>query len=619
MAKKNSAQNILMWALMAMLIAGLGGFGIDGFLSQRVTAIGTVGGRDIDAQAYARALQAEMRSFSQQVGQNVSFEQARAFGIDVGVRAQMVTQAALENEAERIGISVGDQNVQRTLTSISAFQGPGGGFDMSTYRFQLENTGQTAAAFEEDVRRDAARGILQAATAAGIETPANLRAAVVEFYATRHQFDLFTLTEADLDTPIGTPDETAIQAYYEANIDDFTAPELRAITYAWLTPEMLLDSVEIDEDSLRALYNERIDTYVQPERRLVERLIFPDDASAQAAMDRITDGSATFETLVAERNLTLEDADMGDVSEAQLDGAGAPVFALENPGTVTGPLSTDFGPALFRMNAILNALETTFDEARSALRAELSGDRARRSIADQQEDFDDLLAGGATLEDLTNETQMVLGRIDWSSESAEGIAAYTEFGDAALAVTTDDFPELSRLSDGGLFAIRLDSVTPPTPRPLDEVREAATTGARVVAVESALMTLGQNLSAELAQVGAQGFAEANDLTPQTFEEITRLDTVTQVPQAMLGSIMTADAGTPVMNIGDGQALLALVGARQDADLADEQTAQLVSAIDEQVGSALAQDMFEYFARALESEAGITLNQAAIDAVHLNFN
>ena len=619
MAKKNSAQNILMWALMAMLIAGLGGFGIDGFLSQRVTAIGTVGGRDIDAQAYARALQAEMRSFSQQVGQNVSFEQARAFGIDVGVRAQMVTQAALENEAERIGISVGDQNVQRTLTSISAFQGPGGGFDMSTYRFQLENTGQTAAAFEEDVRRDAARGILQAATAAGIETPANLRAAVVEFYATRHQFDLFTLTEADLDTPIGTPDETAIQAYYEANIDDFTAPELRAITYAWLTPEMLLDSVEIDEDSLRALYNERIDTYVQPERRLVERLIFPDDASAQAAMDRITDGSATFETLVAERNLTLEDADMGDVSEAQLDGAGAPVFALENPGTVTGPLSTDFGPALFRMNAILNALETTFDEARSALRAELSGDRARRSIADQQEDFDDLLAGGATLEDLTNETQMVLGRIDWSSESAEGIAAYTEFGDAALALTTDDFPELSRLSDGGLFAIRLDSVTPPTPRPLDEVREAATTGARVVAVESALMTLGQNLSAELAQVGAQGFAEANDLTPQTFEEITRLDTVTQVPQAMLGSIMTADAGTPVMNIGDGQALLALVGARQDADLADEQTAQLVSAIDEQVGSALAQDMFEYFARALESEAGITLNQAAIDAVHLNFN
>ena len=63
MAQKKSAQSILMWILMAMLIAGLGGFGIDGFLSQRVTSIGSVGGREIDAQTYSRALQAEMRAF----------------------------------------------------------------------------------------------------------------------------------------------------------------------------------------------------------------------------------------------------------------------------------------------------------------------------------------------------------------------------------------------------------------------------------------------------------------------------------------------------------------------------------------------------------------------------
>ena len=36
------------------------------------------------------------------------------------------------------------------------------------------------------------------------------------------------------------------------------------------------------------------------------------------------------------------------------------------------------------------------------------------------------------------------------------------------------------------------------------------------------------------------------------------------------------------------------------------------------GGALAQDVYTYFANALTAEAGITLNQPAIDAVHTSF-
>lgn len=618
MAKKMSLQSVLVWILMALLVAGLGGFGIDGFLSQRATSIGSVGGRDIPAMAYSRALQAELRAFQQQVGQAVSFAQAQQLGLDAQVRSQMVTQAALENEAERVGISIGDANVQRSITSMAAFQGPTGAFDLETYRFQLQNAGETPAQFEEDVRSDAARGILQAATAAGIETPDNLRSALIDYYATRHQFDLFTLTEDQLAAPIAAPDDAAVQAYYDEHIAEFTAPEIRTITYAWLTPDMLIDTVEVDEDSIRALYDTRIDDFVQPERRLVERLVYPDEATANAAMDRVNAGTATFEDLVTERGLTLDDTDMGDVSQAQLGQAGNAVFALQDPGTVIGPLPTNLGPALFRMNAILNAQETPYAEARAELRSELAADRARRAIAEQQESFDDLLAGGATIEDLANETPMELGTINYSHDDGEGIGAYTEFATAAAALTANDFPELTGLSDGGVFAARLDAITPPTPRPLDEVRDAATVGARQQALETALLELGRGLSSDLATLGTQAFAEAHGLTPETFEEITRLDRLPQVPNTMLETVLTAAAGTPVLNVADGRGLLALVGTSEPADLEDEQTQRLVSAIDEQVGSALAQDVFEYFARALEAEAGFTLNQAAINAVHSGF-
>lgn len=616
--KKTSAQTILAWILMAMLLAGLGGFGIDSFFTQQVTSIGSVGNREISAQSYSRALQSEMAALEQQARQPISFTMAQAMGIDQQVRAQLITQAALENEAERVGLSVGDATVARTIRSYDAFSGPTGAFDMDTYRFQLQNAGLSIAEFEDEVRRDAARGLLQSATAAGIETPENLRAALVEYYATRHAFDLFTLGEADLPAPVADPDAATIEAYYTDHIDRFTAPESRAITFAWITPEMILDTIELDEARIRALYDERIAEFVQPERRLVERLVFESDAAAQEAMDRLTAGETDFDALVAERGLTLEDADMGDVAENDLGAAGAAVFALEEPGAVAGPLPSTFGPALYRMNAILNAQETPYEEAREGLRDELAAEAARRAIADQQESFDDLLAGGATLEELADETAMQLGTIDWTTESNEGIAAYTEFAQAAATLSASDFPELASLSDGGLFALRLDGVTPPTPRPLEEVREAAAAGARAEAVAAALLRYGQSLTADLAAQGTEAFAEAQGISAESYEGVTRLDTLDQIPAPMLESLMSAEAGTPVLNVVDGQALIALTGETLPADPGDAQTARLTQVIDEQIGAALAQDVYAYFARALQAESGISLNQPAIEAVNASF-
>ena len=102
--------SMLVWVLMAMLITGLGGFGVTNFGSS-VTAVGSVGTQEIEANTYARALRAEISRMSQQFGQELSLQQAQLFGIDQQVLSGLVTNAALDNEAARIGLSVGDVNV----------------------------------------------------------------------------------------------------------------------------------------------------------------------------------------------------------------------------------------------------------------------------------------------------------------------------------------------------------------------------------------------------------------------------------------------------------------------------------------------------------------------------
>ncbi len=80
---------------------------------------------------------------------------------------------------------------------------------------------------------------------------------------------------------------------------------------------MILDEMVVPDEAVARLYNERIAEFVQPERRLVERLVYLDQARAEEAMARVDAGEASFEDLVAERGLSLTDVDLGDVSQEE--------------------------------------------------------------------------------------------------------------------------------------------------------------------------------------------------------------------------------------------------------------------------------------------------------------
>ncbi len=167
--------------------------------------------------------------------------------------------------------------------------------------------------------------------------------------------------------------------------------------------------------------------------------------------------------------MAIEDVDWAMSPSAQLTRLARPSSPLRNPA-LSGPLPSSLGPALFRVNAILSASETSFEDAREELEAEYAADRASRLILDMRDQVDDLLAGGATLEELADETELVLGKIDWRQDVTDGIGAYQEFRDAALITEEGDFPELFEIEESGLFALRVDEVRPPELQSLQAVR-----------------------------------------------------------------------------------------------------------------------------------------------------
>ena len=613
MAKgSNSLSKTAVWILLGLLILGLGGFGATN-LSGTIRTVGSVGDKYIDIDDYARTLQQEIQAVSRQTGSQLNFAQAQAIGLDQAVLAQLVRARALDHEATEMGLSVGDETLRDEILNIPAFQGLDGSFDRDAYSFALRNSGRSEAEFESQLRDEVARSLLQAAIMSGVSMPETYARTLVDFLGETRDFTWVRLGQSDLAEPLPTPDDATLRAFYEDNLDDYELPETKVITYAALLPDMILDSMEIDEATLRAEYDASAEEFNMPERRLVERLVYLDEGAAERAAAQLEVDGTTFEALVEERGLDLGDVDLGDVSRLELDAAGEAVFGAD-VGDVVGPLPSSLGPALFRVNGVLPAQNTSFEDASDMLRTRLARDAARRQVDVLASEFDDMLAGGATLEELDAETDMVLGSIDWFPAQGEGIAAYDSFHEAAGRLSEEDFPEIMSLDDGGIFAMRLEETLPPRPAPFEDAElnvranwEAAQTEERLTAqAETALPAL----------EGGDSFAE------QGLDAILEIDLdrsafVQGTPPAFMPAVFEMEVGEVRIIQGFGSVLVVRLDKITPVETNDEVTTE-TQALSAEIGQSVATELFSLFGEDVVLRAGPQINQQALDAVHVNF-
>ncbi|WP_375691230.1 peptidyl-prolyl cis-trans isomerase [Pseudooceanicola sp. LIPI14-2-Ac024] len=601
------------WVVMGLLVLGLGGFGVTNF-SGSVQSVGSVGDKDIPVDMYARALQNELRAIEAQTGQSLSFEQAQQMGLTESTLSQLITARAFDSEADRLGLSVGDDVLARQIQDIAAFQGMDGKFDREAYKFSLDRAGLNESRFEERLREETARSLLQGAVIAGEAVPPAYAQTLVNYIGERRAITLARLDESDLDSPTPEATDAEIQAFYDAHQDRYMVPERKQITYAWLSPEMMMDEVEVDEARIQEAYEDRKAEFERPERRLVERLVLSDADAAQAARDRLDAGEVDFDTLVEERGLALEDADMGDVTRAQLGAAADAVFAADS-GAVVGPVDTDLGPALFRVNGIFPAQVTPYEDAAAMIRDELVADQARRAVEAQMEPVEDLLAGGATLEELAKETQMQIGTIDWYPGLQEGISGYDGFDDAAANLAEGDYPELAMLEDGGIFAMRLEGTLPAEPAPLDEVRDRVAASWQTEQTVSRLRAMAEGYR---DQLGEAATFESLGLETETEESVSRNGSVLGTGDDFVSKVFAMDEGDVIVTDAFGSVQIVRLDEVLPPDLDDPITAQLVAGVGQSLSQSVGQDLFRIFAEDIRQRTGVRIDQTAMNAVHANF-
>lgn len=400
--------------LLLLLLASFAVWGISGQIANGVGGdnVITAGDTKVSAQDYRLAYDRQLAVLSRQLGQRISAEQARQFGLDQMVLGQLVSGALLDEEASEMNLGLSKDRLASLVAEDPAFSGLNGQFSRSSFRSVLNNAGMSEADYIKNRQQVAIRQQIAEAVSDGITVPNALLEAAAQHAGTTRDVEYITLDESAV-PPIDEPDDETLKAFYDEHQQEYVAPEYRKLNYVRLTPEDIADPASIAEDEVRADYDARKDRYTQPETRTVEQLVFQDEASAAAAHERILAGES-FEKAVEEAGRTMSDVSLGTVKKSDIvdDAVADAAFALEFEGATSDVVDGSFGPVLVHVSKINAETVQSYDEVKDQIRQELALVQANDTLLDVHDAYEDARAGGNSMQEAAQNQRLDMQTIE---------------------------------------------------------------------------------------------------------------------------------------------------------------------------------------------------------------
>ena len=111
---KNIFGRVILGIFAGLIVIGFGFFGIrDVFNNFRAGQLATVGDEEIGVQQYRAEYQNELQRLQRQAKRAVTNDEARQMGLDRQVLSRLVTSAALDQTAKKLGLAISDAEIAR--------------------------------------------------------------------------------------------------------------------------------------------------------------------------------------------------------------------------------------------------------------------------------------------------------------------------------------------------------------------------------------------------------------------------------------------------------------------------------------------------------------------------
>ncbi|TPL83802.1 peptidylprolyl isomerase [Mesorhizobium sp. B2-3-13] len=467
--------------LLSLLVVSFAAWGISGRLMGGLAghdSVITAGGTKVSINEYRLAYDRQLAVMSQQFGQRLTHEQAKALGIDNQVLAQLVSGAVLDEQARKLGLGLSKDRLAELTREDPAFKGPGGQFDRRTFDYMLHEVGMRPEDYLKNRAQVAVRQQIVEAVSDGLKAPDTFFKAVALYRGEDRTVDYLTLPKT-LVEPIEAPSDSVLKAYFEANKKTYAAPEYRKFSYVRLEPVDIMDTTAVTDQQVSDDYNKNKARYTTPEMRTIEQLVFKTPDAAKAALDSLKAG-ATFDKLVIAEGKTPADTLLGTLAKDKIaDKAVADAAFALNVNEVSQVVQGTFGPVLLRVTEIKPEVVKPLAEVSDQIRKDLALGEASRILLDVHDNYEDTRASGSSLADAAAKLKLkdiTVDAIDRNGLRPDGsIVKDLPESPSLIKAVFDAEPntenEALTTADNGFVFYEVGSITPARDRTLDEVRQ----------------------------------------------------------------------------------------------------------------------------------------------------
>jgi peptidyl-prolyl cis-trans isomerase D len=598
--------------IVSFAIWGIG----DIFRGAPASTVAEVGDTTISVDQVRNAYTNQLQQLSRQFRTVITPEQARMFGLDQQVLNSLVTEAVLAEEAKRLGLSVSDELVARSIVENPAFKGADGQFNRALFDQALRNAGLSEPGFVQEQRASMARAQLAEALAGEAAVPAAAKQALHRFTAERRTASYLVLNAA-MAGDIPAPTDDQLKSFFEERKGNFRAPEYRAVSVMALDAASIAKPDDVSEADARQYYEQRKANYGQPERRTIQQIPFTSPQDAQAASAKIKEGT-TFEAIAAERGVAASGLELGTFAKTEMLDAAVADAAFSLPqGGVSEPIQGRFGPVIIRVTQIQPESVRPFEEVAAEIRGAVARERAQSQIERVHDEIEDLRAGAKPLADIAKEKGLTLVQVP--AMDAQGLdkagtpVNVPERGAVAKAAFESDIGvdnEALRTSSGYVW-YDVTGIEPSREKSLDEVRDQVAAQWREDQISQRLtekarqmterLDKGEAIEAVAQEVNAP-VKNAVDLARNTAKDDLSAEAVNRIFATPVGK--TGNAA----NTADSRVVYKVTAATVPPMVTTTQEAQN---IENQLRSGIGDDLINQYIAQARQDLGVTINQQAL--------
>ena len=487
-------RNWLKWSLGLVVLAFVI-FYIPDFLrgtdpsSASNETVAVIEGEPIRADEFRRIYQAQLQTYRSAYGGKMSDQLLKQLGVEQQILQQLVDERAAMAEAQRLGLTVSDEEVAQRIFSFPAFQENGAFIGSARYQQLLasQRPPLTTAEFEENVRRGLAVDKLRTSVTDWLSV--SDKELEQEYRRRNDKIKLAVLSfNADTYRPVVTASDADVSGYFQTHTEDFRIAEKRKVKYVLIDVEAIRAKLQISQADIERAYNDSIDQYTTPEQVRASHILLKTEGKDEAAVktkaeDILKQAKAGGDFAALARKFSEDEANAKNGGDLDFFGRGRMVpefdtaaFALE-AGQISDLVKTQYGFHVIKLTEKKPGTVRPLDEVKPQLTDQIGYERAQAQATTLAETVEPQIKKPADLDVIAAANGLTVQETGFfaRNEPILGVGGSPEMAARAFSMKVGDVSGVLRSSRGLVFqtltAVQ-DSYAPKLDEVKDRVRDA---------------------------------------------------------------------------------------------------------------------------------------------------